>query len=274
MLKKFFAFMIVMSVITSANAASVIASVGGEPITDTDITARVKLMARQGNNPTDNRRQALQNIIDDKIKLNYAKNFNAVPSDDDVKKELKRMNLSDLSASEREMALNAARAEIAWQIVVARTVLPTISTNDEDIASERNSLAREHGLPIEMTIVRLIDIPDDVAKKLTKPKSCDAAMEMAEKLGGAPQKFTAMQYELSADIRERVVALPKLTWSSRQDNSVLLVCDTKKTKEYGDLDKIIKQNATFKQAMFVADQQLKQLRRKAVIVINDDRYKA
>lgn len=256
-----------------AYAASVVASVGGVPITDTDITARVKLMARQGNTATDNRRIALQNIIDDNVKLSYAQNFNAVPSDEDVKKELKRMNLGDLSASERAMAMNAARVDIAWQIVVARTVLPTISASAEDIAAERASLAREHGLPIEMTIVRLVDIPEDVAKKLTKPKNCDDAMEIASKLGGAPQKFTAAQYELSADIRERVATLPKLTWSPRADNSVLLVCDTKKTKEYGDLDKIIKQNAMFKQAMFIADQQLKQLRRKAVIVINDDRYK-
>ena len=47
----------------------------------------------------------------------------------------------------------------------------------------------------------------------------------------------------------------------------------KKTEEYKNLDDVIKQNATYKQAMFLADQQLKQLRRKAVIVINDDRYK-
>ena len=124
-----------------------------------------------------------------------------------------------------------------------------------------------------MTIVRLIDIPDNEAKKLTKPKSCDDAIKMAENMGGAPQKLTAMQYELAQDIRERIVELPKLTWSTRQDGNVLLVCDTKKTKEYGDLDNIIKQNAIFKSAMFQADQQLKQLRRKAVIVINDNRYK-
>ena len=113
---------------------------------------------------------------------------------------------------------------------------------DEDIVNERASIAREHGLPIEMTIVRLIDIPADVAKKLSKPKSCDDAIKMAENLGGAPQKLTAMQYELAQDIRERIVELPKLTWSTRQDGNVLLVCDTKKTKEYGDLDNIIKQN--------------------------------
>ena len=183
------------------------------------------------------------------------------------------MNLGELSASERAMARNATRAEIAWQIVVARTVLPTVSVSDEDVAAERAEIATAHGLPVEMTIVRLVDIPADVAKKLTRPKNCDAAIKMAEDLGGAPQKFTALQYELSEDIRARVAKLGKLTWSPVVDGTVLLICDTKKTSEYGDLDNIIKQNATFKQALFIADQQLKQLRRKAVIVINDDRYK-
>ena len=256
-----------------ANAATVVATVGGKPITDTDITARTKLMARQGKTSTDNRRQALQNIIDDYVKLNYAANFNVSPSDKDAESELKRMKLGDLSASERAMALSATRANMAWQVIVARTIMPTINISDEDISNEKILLEREHGLPIEMTLVRLIDIPESVAKKLTKPKSCDDAVEMAEKMGGVPQKFSAVEYELATDIRNRVAGLPLLTWSKHMDDSVLLVCKTKKTKEYGKLDEIIKQNATYKQAMFIADQQLKQLRRKAVVVINDERYK-
>lgn len=257
----------------AAHGASVVASVNGEPITDTDITARVTLMNKQGKTSTDNRRQALQNIIDDNVKLAYASNFNAVPDDQVVDEELKKMKLGDLSATERAMAKSALRAEIAWQTIVARTILPTVDVTDADIAAERNAIARDQGLPIEMTIVRLIDIPADVAAKLTKPTSCDDAMQMARNLGGVPQKFTALQYELAEDIRARVVGLPKLTWSPVVDRSVLLVCGTKKTDEYGKLDDIIEQNASFKQAMFIADQQLKQLRRKAVVVINDDRYK-
>lgn len=256
-----------------AFGASVVATINGTPITDTDITARTKLMARQGKTSTDNRRVALQNIIDDAVKLAYAQNFSVNPDDKTVDAELKKMNLGDLSASERTVARNALRAEIAWQVVVARTVLPTVNVSADDVSAERANLAREHGLPIEMTIVRLTDIPADVAEKLTKPKSCEDAVEMAERLGGLPQRFTALQYELSADIRERVASLPRLTWSPRVDGAMLLVCDTKKTDEYKNLDEIIKQNATYKQAMFLADQQLKQLRRKAVIVINDERYK-
>ena len=241
-------------------AASVVASVNGTPITDADVTARVALMNKQGKISTDNRRVALQNIIDDSVKIAYAQNFNAVPDDDTVNTELQKMNLGELSETERAMAISALRAEIAWQIVVARTILPTVDVTDAEIATERNNIAREQGLPIEMTIIRLVDIPADVAAKLTKPANCDDAMQMARDLGGAPQKFTALQYELAADIRERVVNLPRYTWSPVVDRSVLLVCDAKKTDEYGKLDDVIKQNTLFKQSMFIADQQLKQLR--------------
>ena len=235
-MKKLFVGLLGLIFCMPGYAASVVASVNGAPITDADVTARVSLMNKQGQTSTDNRRIALQNIIDDSVKIAYAQNFGAVPDDETVDTELKKMNLGEMSATERAMAESALRAEIAWQIVVAR------------------------------------DIPADVAAKLTKPKSCDDAMQMARDLGGAPQKFTAVQYELAADIRDRVVGLAKLTWSPVVDRSVLLVCDTRRTDEYGKLDDAIEQNAKFKQAMFIADQQLKQLRRKAVVVINDDRY--
>ena len=82
--------------------ASVIATVNGTPITDTDITLRTQLMARQGKTSTDNRRVALQNIIDDNVKIAYAQNFNAVPDDDVVDKELKKMNLGDIGGAGKQ----------------------------------------------------------------------------------------------------------------------------------------------------------------------------
>ena len=248
-MKKLFVGLLGLIFCMPGYAASVVASVNGAPITDADVTARVSLMNKQGQTSTDNRRIALQNIIDDSVKIAYAQNFGAVPDDETVDAELKKMNLGEMSATERAMAESALRAEIAWQIVVARTILPTVEITDSDIANMRNEIAREQGLPIEMTIVRLVDIPADVAAKLTKPKSCDDAMQMARNLGGAPQKFTAVQYELAADIRDRVVELAKLTWSPVVDRSVLLVCDTRRTDEYGKLDDTIEQNAKFKQAM-------------------------
>ena len=272
-MKKLFLIITTSLLVGTADASTVVATVDGKPITDTDITARTKLMARQGKTSTDNRRIALQNIIDDSVKLKYAANFGVKPTENDADAELKKMNLGELSASEHEMAREAMRANIAWQVIIARTIVPTIEVNTEEIASEKASLEREHGLPLEMTLVRLIDVPSDVLSKLSKPKSCDDAINMAENLGGMPQKFTAKQYELSADVREQIAGLPNLTWSKPSNGSVFLICQSKKTSEYGKLDDIIKQNAVYKQSMFIADQQLKQLRRRAVVIINDDRYK-
>lgn len=273
-MKQAFLITIILSLFgITANAATVVATVDGKPITDTDITARTKLMARQGKTSTDNRRVALQNIIDDSVKLKYAANFNVKPTEKDADAELKKMNLGELSASEREMARSAIQANIAWQVIIARTIVPTVDISREDVVAEKTALEREHGLPLEMTLVRLVDVPSDVTSKLAKPKSCDDAIDMAERLGGAPKKFTALQYELSADVREQIAGLPTLTWSKPSNGSVFLICKSTKTAEYGKLDDIIKQNAVYKQSMFIADQQLKQLRRRAVVVINDDRYK-
>nr|MBQ0091636.1 hypothetical protein [Candidatus Enterousia merdequi] len=254
-------------------AATVVGSVNGNSITDSDITARTELIAKQGKTSTTNRKQAFQNIIDDYIKLNYAANFNVKPTDSDADKELKNMNLGELSPTVRSMARLAIRSDIAWQVLMARTIVPTIEVTDKEIAEEKTSIAKEHGLPLEITLIRLVDIPKDVSKKLSKPKDCDAAEKMAADLGGVPQRFTAMQYELSIDMRERTANLPLLTWSENQDGSVVLICSEKKGKEYKNLDEIIKQNASFKKASLIADQQLKQLRRKAVIIVNDERYK-
>jgi len=266
-------FMSVLLYSGIVNAATVVATVEGNPITDTDISARVALMAKQGKTSTTNRRQAFQNIVDDYVKLNYANNFGVRPTNEDADKELKRMNLGAMDETMGSMARLAVRSDIAWQVIMARTIIPTIDVSDNDIATEKSDLIRERGLPIEITMIRLTDVPDDITQKLSKPKNCDSAIKMAEDLGGYPQTITALQYELSGDMRQRIADLPLLTWSKVVDKSVVLVCKETKTKEYKNIDEIIKQNAIFKNAMMIADQNLKQLRRKAVIIINDDRYK-
>jgi len=273
MKKIFSVFAFVFLGVNCANAISVVGTVNGKAITDSDITARTELMARQGQTSATNRKQAFRNIVDDYIKLDYAANYNVKPTDKDADQELKKMNLGDMNETMRSMARLAVRANIAWNVMMSRTIVPDIEITNADINEERNSLAREHGLPIEITLLRLLDVPDDVYKKLSKPKSCDAAEEMVENLGGYPQKITAQQYELAKDVRERISGLPLLTWSKKENNTVFLVCSEKKGKEYKNLDEIIKQNATYKKASATAEQQLKQLRRKAVIIINDDRYK-
>ncbi|NMA32442.1 MAG: hypothetical protein GX944_00745 [Alphaproteobacteria bacterium] len=70
-----------------------------------------------------------------------------------------------------------------------------------------------------------------------------------------------------------MAGLDLLRWSEKKDNSIILICSKKKMKEYAQLDEVLERNAIWKKAMFQGDQQLKQLRRKAVVVIMDNRYK-
>ncbi|MDR2269050.1 MAG: hypothetical protein LBD94_02590 [Rickettsiales bacterium] len=243
-----------MSIINRVHAASVVANVNGNPITDIDITERVKIIPEA----LDNRGRAKDAIIDDYVKLEYARQFKLEPTDKEVDAAMKEHR-------DNPQMKFFTRATLAWQAVIIRTIVPTISVGEKEINQELSDLERERGLPIEMTFLRLVDIPDDVYKKLEKPKSCADAGAAVRKLGGEPQKITALEYELSIDVRKNLVGLSDLTWSPLVDKKTYLICNRKKTDEWGGLDEIIKQNAIYKRAFFQADQLLKQLRRKAVI---------
>ena len=148
-----------------ALCATVVATVNGTPITDTDITVRTKLMARQGQVSTDNRRVALQNIIDDSVKLNYAANFGVKPTDEDAAAELKRMNLTDLGASEHAMALSAIKAGIAWQVIVARTIIPTIDVSRDDVTAMKWVIVN---LAISFAVLTAVNMLEKKERKVKK----------------------------------------------------------------------------------------------------------
>jgi len=262
-----------------AHATTVVATVNNTPITDADVTARVRLMNLQGQSGTDNRIRALENIIDDSIKMAHTSMMNIVVSDADVNSEIQNMRTRGLDTSGlnpvgMEMLHSAVRANIAWQMMIGRVVMPTMTITDEDIAHELAELSRTRGLPIEITIIRLVDIPADVARRLTRPRDCDDAVRIARNLGGYPIRLTAPEFELSEEIRARIANLETLTWSARAaDNSVIMVCNRVNMPEFSNLDEIIRQNATWRRAINTADQQLRNLRRRTVIVIHDDRYR-
>ena len=136
-MKKTCIFITLFLNILSAKAATVVATVNGNPITDADITARTELMAKQGNVSATNRRDAFKNIVDDYVKLNYAANFNVKPTDKDADTELKKMNLGDMNETMWAMARLAVRSDIAWGVVMSRTIVPTIDVSREEIQRER-----------------------------------------------------------------------------------------------------------------------------------------
>ena len=58
-------------------------------------------------------------------------------TDEEVDAELKKMNMGELSAAEKDMAHGAMKSEIAWQILVARTIVPNIEVTKEEIETEK-----------------------------------------------------------------------------------------------------------------------------------------
>jgi hypothetical protein len=237
-----------------AGAVRVVASVNGNPITDTDITERTRIMPSDLNN----REKAKEAIIEDYIKLEYARQLRIEPAEKDVAAAIKEHE-------DNPQLKLFARAATAWQMTIMRVIVPQISVGEKEIERELKDLERERGLPYEMTFIRLVGVPEDIYKKLTKPESCADAESMAERLGGEPQKITAMEYDLAPELREQLAGLADLTWSPLADKKIVLVCQKKKTKEWGRMDEFIRQNAIYKRALFQADQLLKQLRRKATI---------
>ncbi|MCQ2574610.1 MAG: hypothetical protein MJ156_00715 [Alphaproteobacteria bacterium] len=264
---------IMLLAVIPAYSASVIATVNGNAITDDEVTARVKLMTKQGNNSLDNMQKAFQNIVDDYIKIEYVSNFGVKPTDEDADKEIEKMKLGELTPTMRSMARLGVKSDICWNVMLGQTIIPTIKLTKKEKQQAKIDLARERGLPVELTLVRVVDIPKDVYKQLKDPKDCDDAITMVQTLGGEPQKFKILQYELSQDMRERVAELDVMKWAPLKDKSTVLICEANKTDEYQNLDEMIEQNAIYMRASAIGDQQLKQLRRKAMIIINDDRYK-
>jgi hypothetical protein len=256
MRNKFMFFLFFASVLITANAVSIVTTVNGNPITDVDITERTKIMEPSLNN----RKMALNAIIDDYIKLEYAKSIKI----DVTKKEIEKTIKDHKDNPQMELF---TRATIAWQKVIMATIIPSISVSDKDVKTEMNDLEQERGLPIKITILRLVKVPKSIYSgiKDSSPKSCDDAESMVKKLGGDPQKITANEYELAPEIRSEIIGLGMFKWSDLSDGKTVMVCEREKTDEWGKLDDVIKQNAIYKRALFQADQLLKQLRRKAVI---------
>ncbi|MDR2770322.1 MAG: hypothetical protein LBB08_02625 [Rickettsiales bacterium] len=234
-------------------AVSVVGSAFGIPITDADVSERRGIMPDLRGDEI-----AKAAIMDDYIKLEYARQLNIEPSEKDAAAVIKEHKNS------RQMVL-AVRAAMAWQAVIARSIIPAISVSDEEIRSEAAGLEKDKDPPVEITFIKLFGISEYARGKLAKPADCKEASGMARGIGAEPLEITALESELAPDIRARLAGLGNLAWSPAEDGSAFLICARKRAGKPGRTADEMKQGAIYKKAAFQADQLLKRLRRKAVI---------
>ena len=245
----------------SLPAATIVATVNENPITDIDIRNRVRLMPTSLNN-----REAAKNaIIDDLLKIEHANQFRITPTDQEVSDAIRNHTVWREHPNNPQTQM-AARANIAWQMFIMRAIMPTITVTDEDIRQELLDLQRERGLPEMVDFIRVINMPEAMYRRLTQPASCAAAERMVRDLGGVPLRMQEQEFELNPEVRREWVEVPLMTWTPLKEGRTYLVCSRERTSEWGELDDIIQQNAKFKRAFFQADQVLKGLRRRAAII--------
>lgn len=242
-----------------ANAASVVATFNGSPITDIDVSARVALMKLQGQSGDDLQRRALANIMDDIAKLEFANQFKINPSRAEIAESIETIELQSgkekgffkTAAPSAEDQLNlAAASHIAWQKVVMQVYGPNITATDDDIAREMESLSARIGLPVEITLIRDGTCADSASK------------------------IVVSEAELAPEIRQAIAGLKTGKWSDEVNGNKFMVCRRQNIKgEYEQAKKFAENQFIFKRAMFDADQQLKAAKRKAVVDITDKKFK-
>ncbi len=135
--------------VTTAAQAQVVAVVYGEPITARDVEHRAKLEQLSGK-PL-GRKEVLDALIDDKLKIREAKRFTITVSDNEVEEAFssmagrmrmkpaqleEQMNRSGTSAV---TVKNRLRAEMAWQRIVRGRFASTLTVSEQDILSALGS---------------------------------------------------------------------------------------------------------------------------------------
>lgn len=152
---------------------SIAVLVNDEPITNYDITQRIRLLnVTAGKQPSEAlRKRVMEDLIAERIQLQAATKEGVAVSDDEVKElfarvaKSNRMTSDQLEASLSQLGVNAAtmkeqiRARISWRDVVRRKFRGQVSVNasqiDQAISSEEPAENQKKSTEFQLQRVRL-----------------------------------------------------------------------------------------------------------------------
>jgi len=172
--------------------AQVAVIANGSPITELDIRQRAKLMSAASKTPA-SREQAVQELIDDRLKIAKARTYGLEVTDADVdgafENMAKRQRLSTQQFSQMlengGMSANAVkariRAEMTWSQLVRGRFSSSLQVGDADVASalrSRNESENAVGYIYTLYPVTVV-IPNG-----SSPAVVDAKRQIAENLRG------------------------------------------------------------------------------------------
>ncbi|MCO5129109.1 MAG: SurA N-terminal domain-containing protein [Xanthobacteraceae bacterium] len=246
--------------IAPARAQSVAAMVNGEPITNFDIDQRMRLMALS--NQRSSRKEVLEELIDEKVKIREAKRYGVDPSAADLDASFaamgQRMGLSADQLTHTlagrgiraETLRNRIKAEMVWGSLVRGRFKDSLTVNDKAVRAASGGLGdgKDNGgnfeyqmRPIILVVPRgspasAIDMRRKEAETLrSRVQSCDDANALFRSMRNATIRDTVVK--TSADLPQALRELldktpvghltaPEVT---RQGIEMVALCSRKPT---------------------------------------------
>jgi peptidyl-prolyl cis-trans isomerase SurA len=204
--------------LSPAHAQTVVAMVNGEPITNTDIEQRMKIGALQGRRFGD-RKAALEELINDKVKIKEAKKFGLELSSTDLENSYssmgQRMKMSQDQMTKmlesngiRADSLKAKiKADIVWSQLVRGRFQQTLMVGEKDILSAietkgGDSKSEENFQYTLRTIVMVVPRGSGAGVTDNRRREAEALRAKIQTCAEAVSTFSAMR---DAAIRPPVV---------------------------------------------------------------------
>lgn len=244
------------------HAQSIIAIVNGEAITNTDIDSRIKLILLT-KRTTISRQDALQELIDDKVKIKEGKKYGLDPPEADVNESYNntasrmRLNAEQLNkvlenAGVRPSAFKARmKADMIWANLVRGRFGKSFDISDKDLqqrlgdtagASDQVESFEYKVRPIVLVVPRgaapsATELRKKEAEMLrARVDTCDQAVSLFRSMRDAAirDSVTKTSADLAPPLRELLDKTPigKLTPPeiTRQGVEMVALCDRKATK--------------------------------------------
>jgi peptidyl-prolyl cis-trans isomerase SurA len=179
-----------------AESQGVVVTVNDAPITSFDVEQRMKLNAilgRSQGSAEDQRKRALQNLVDDAVKLAEAKKYNAIPDDKMVDAQVEKMakgsntDTKGLAAQlkARGSSMSALRklvtAQIAFNRLISSLYKVKVEVDAAEIDKKYNEIANDPRLqPVTVYEILEIEMPvedtgEAMARELLVARAADAA---------------------------------------------------------------------------------------------------
>jgi len=275
--------------------AQVAVLVNGAPITEMDITQRTKL-AQLSNNKSLSRKEVIDDLINDHLKIFIAKRYGLEISDSDVNSALSNMaQRSRGTAAQMEQTLAARgiginnlklriRAELGWGQLVRGRFSSSLQVGEADIQSALQSRSEEEkssqSFLYKIYPIIFVGSGDDAdgsqrrreAENLrARFNSCEEDLRTARSLRGVVVKEPILRNstEFSAQLREILdkIEIGKLTTPevTAQGIQMFAVCERKATTADSPVKRQLREEMFNKRYEAQSKKFLDEIRRQAMI---------